>query len=308
MSVIPKKKVTLVTELPAHRVNGLEVVVRAGLARVGQLRQELYYEIEDPASFIEALKKEGPPMDIFTFLDRFPQPETRQPYHTEYDNFAVIPITTYEHWHKNLIPKATRRGLRKAQEAGIRVDWAPLDDRLIQDVTELFNECPVRQGRPFWHYGKNFDQVKEILSRDLHMSRFLVARIDQEFVGLVKLITRKNFARTTLIMSKIAHRASYPNNALVEKCVQICAEEHIPALVYGQMEYGTVGNKTLADFKSNNGFTRLELARYFVPLSGRGSMLLRSRLHHGLINVLPKQLVQACLRGRALIYSKLTRN
>ena len=41
-------------------------------------------------------------------------------------------------------------------------------------MTAIFNEAAIRQGRPFWHYGKDFETVKRQFSRYLareHMSK-----------------------------------------------------------------------------------------------------------------------------------------
>ena len=274
------------------------------LARIGQLKQEFYYEIVNPVEFIEQLRKSDTRIDIFTFLEKFPPADPPQDFFTEMDNFAVIPISTFDQWQKHQIPKATRRGLRKAKEHGMEVRWVPFDDELVRRIWEIFNESPVRQGQPFWHYGKDIQAVKEILSRDQEWARYLGAFIGDEMVGFIKLLTRRNFARTTLILSKIAHRDKYPNNSLIAKAVEVCTDEKIPYLVYGQIEYGKVGSKSLADFKTNNGFQKFPLPRYYVPLSLRGKLVLKLRLHHGVIGLAPKWLVQGMLRLRNWVYAK----
>ena len=43
----------------------------------------------------------------------------------------------------------------------IRVET--FDDEFITGMTRIFNETPVRQGRRFWHYGKDFDTVRSSL-------------------------------------------------------------------------------------------------------------------------------------------------
>lgn len=294
------------SKITIHQVGGHNVTVRGSVLRIGQLKQEFYYEVDDPKSFIELLKGSAIKMDVFTFLDKFPQEKPQYDYYMEWDNFAVIPVTTFEQWHQKAIPKATRRGLRKAQEFGVEVRWAELDDTLVRQIGEIFNETPVRQGRPYWHYGKDFAAVKEVLMRDIERSRFLGAYCGGELVGFTKLIYGRNFVRTTLIMSKIAHRSKYPNNAMVAKVVEICVEQKIPYVVYGQMEHGNVGNKTLADFKTNNGFEKATLPRYFVPLNWKGRLILKCGLQHGFIALIPKSLIQLLLRLRARWYALRT--
>lgn len=293
--------------LKPHIVDQHAIAVTGSLVKLGQLNQELYFEVEEPASLIDSIKRSPIKMDVFTFLERFPQSKPQYDYHMEWDNFAALEITTFEDWHKNRIPKATRRGLRKAAEAGIEVRPAPFNDELVRQVGEIFNESPFRQGRPFWHYGKDFAAVKEAISRDFDRSRFIGAYIGEELIGFIKLIRGRNFTRTTLIMSKIAHRNKYPNNALVAKVVEICVAEKIPYAVYGQIEYGNVGSSTLADFKTNNGFVKFPLPRYYVPLNRKGELALKLGLHRGLVNLAPRNLVQFGLRMRARWYARKAR-
>jgi len=285
--------------MKAIPIGSHSVVVNGTLLKIAQLKQEFYYEVEDPALFLGQVKGSGVPIDIFTFLHAFPQDGSPHPYQMEWDNFAAIKITSYDDWLRNEIPKATRRGLRKAEEAGVVVRWVDFDDEFVRQVREIFNENPIRQGRRFWHYGKDIDAVREVLLRDFERCKFIGAYWKNELIGFIKLIYGRNFARTTLILSKFAHRSKYTNNAMIAKAVKICVEQNIPYLVYGQIDYGKVGNKTLADFKINNGFKKYDLARYYVPLTRKGALGLRLGLHHGMIALLPKRLIQAGLRIRA---------
>jgi hypothetical protein len=286
-----------------YRVGQHCVVVSGPLLKIGRLKQEFYFEIEEPGQYLKTLKDSGVRLDLFTFLHSFPQADGLHPYYMEWDNFAVIPIGTFEDWLRG-VPRGTRRALKKSQEAGIDVRWVDFTDELIRQIMVIFNESPVRQGRPFWHYGKSFADVKEMLSRDIDRSRFLGAFWRDELVGFVKLIYGKNFARTTLIFSMVAHRDKYTNNAMIAKAIQVCIDQQIPYLVYGQIDYGKVGNPTLAEFKTNNGFRKMDLARYYVPLSMKGRLALRLGLHRGIIGIMPKHVVQAGLRVRHLWYQR----
>jgi Acetyltransferase (GNAT) domain len=288
--------------MESYRFCGHTIVVEGSVVKVARLKQEFYYDVDNPPEFIEQLGKSGIKVDIFSFLQRFPESEPKYNYHMEWDNFAAIPISTYDNWYHHQIPKPTRRGIRKARELGLEVRWADVDDQLIRGITDIFNETPMRQGKPFWHYGKDFNAVKEAMARDSERSKFLGAYCGNELVGFVKLIYGRNYARTTQIISKIAHRRKYPNNALISKCVEICFEQGIPYLVYGQLDYGKVGTKTLADFKVNNGFQKIDIPRYFVALTSKGKLVLKLRLHHGILALVPASLVQMVLRLRGMWY------
>ena len=40
------------------------------------------------------------------------------------------------------------------------VKQTELTDDLIKGIVRINNETPVRQGKPFWHFNKSFDEVK----------------------------------------------------------------------------------------------------------------------------------------------------
>jgi hypothetical protein len=55
--------------------------------------------------------------------------------------------------------------------------------------------------------------------------------------------------------------------------------------------YGRIGNHpSLDDFKRNNGFYKLELTRYYVPITRRGRTAIRLGLHRDLKDSLPQSM------------------
>ena len=47
---------------------------------------------------IAGLQKSDTRADIFTFLQSVSNPTPKYSYRFEYDNFAVLPVSTFEHW------------------------------------------------------------------------------------------------------------------------------------------------------------------------------------------------------------------
>lgn len=76
------------------------------------------------------------------------------------ESLAVLPIQSFDHWWKNEIRSRIRSKIRKAENKGVVVKRVEYDDAFVQGMTDIFNETPVRQGRTFWHYGKDFETVK----------------------------------------------------------------------------------------------------------------------------------------------------
>ena len=107
------------------------------------------------------------------------------------------------------------------------VKTVELDDALIQGITEIYNETPVRQGKPFPHYGKDFSTVKSETSTLLDRSEFIGAYHGNELIGFIKLVYLGNIASILNIVSKNAHYDKRPTNALIAKAVEICSQKGI---------------------------------------------------------------------------------
>ena len=149
--------------------------ISKGLMRTARLSDEWYQDLEDPPAFIEELKRNRVSADVFTFWQRLPDAEPRYPYLREWDSIAVLPVTTYEHWYKNVINNKTRNLVVKAGKKGVVVRRAVFDDAFVEGMTAIFNETPIRQERPFLHYGKSAATVKREFSRFLFREELLGA-------------------------------------------------------------------------------------------------------------------------------------
>ena len=91
-------------------------------------------------------------------------------------------------------------------------------------------------------------------------------------------------------------------NALITKAVEVCHEKGISHLVYGNFSYGNKKNSPLAEFKRRNGFEQVRFPRYYMPLTLKGSLALRLRLHLGLSEILPSQLINLLVRLRSMAF------
>ena len=61
---------------------------------------------------------------------------------------------------------------------------------------EIYNQSPVRRGKPFWHYGKDFETVKQQFSRFIHREYMIGAYIKDELIGFMMLANAGKFALT----------------------------------------------------------------------------------------------------------------
>jgi hypothetical protein len=203
----------------------------------------------------------------------------------ELDSIAALPIKSYSLWWEKQIDRKARNKIRKAQKNGVVVKPATFDDRFVRGITSIFNETPIRQGRHYLHYGKDFETVKRQFSRFLFREEIFGAYLGEELVGFIMLAYAENYAYLGQIISKIAHRDLAPNNLLLAKAVERCAEKGVPYLVYALWLEDSLG-----DFKRSNGFQKFDLPRYYVPLTGKGKLALKLGLHRGWKEAIPKPL------------------
>jgi len=106
------------------------------------------------------------------------------------------------------------------------------------------------------------------------------------------------------IISMVQHRDKAPTNALIAHAVRACAERNIQYLVYSNFAYGRKEHDSLADFKERNGFQRIELPRYYVPLTALGRLALRFGWHRRMVERVPEPVMARLRALRASIYSR----
>jgi hypothetical protein len=289
LHVFPKE--TLVDGEP-RRISCVEVcgqiysIIPTGPASIVRLENEWYEDVRDPGAVIDALKRSKEIKgDIFTFWQRVPDLEPRHSYAMEWEDLAVLPITDYQHWWNHQIKSRVRNLIRKSEKEGVEVREASFDDEFVRGMVAIFNEAPVRQGRPFCHYGKDFETVKRQFSRFLFREDMIGAYYQGELIGFVMLGNAGEFGITGQIISSLRHRDKATSNALIAKSVALCEKKRMSYLVYLHW-----GDDSLTEFKRRCGFERTRAPRYHVALTALGSLTLKARLHRGWSQALPKQL------------------
>jgi hypothetical protein len=263
-------------------INGIPVVNVKGILNVCRLRDEYYEFIGDPRAFVEALKASEAQADTFTFIQEVPNPVPKYDFYQEWDRAAVLPLSTFDCWWKKQINDKTRNMVRKAQKTGVQVRLAEFDDTLVQGIHRIYNESPVRQGRPFRHYGKDLETIRCEHATFLDRSEFVGAYCSGELIGFAKVVYGNGVANLMNIISLISHRDKAPTNALVAKSVELCTNRTIPFLQYGTGNSGSIG-----EFKRHHGFEERLIPRYFVALNIKGALGLKLKLHKSLSDRIP---------------------
>lgn len=265
-------------------VNSKAVAILGLFPRIARLRSEYHDYIDSPETFVARLKEAKIHADVFTFLQ--PVSDTAPKYHHffSWTNVAVLTISTYENWWKRQVNDKTRNMVRKAGKKGVAIKLSEFSDELAKGIHAIYNECPLVQGRPSKHYGKDFQTLKMAHATFLERSVFIGAYYEGVLIGFIKMILHPGGRSASLmqIMSLVAHRDKAPTNALLAKAIETCAERGIEHL-----QYGTWSRRSLGDFKKHHGFALVKIPRYFVPLNLRGRIALALGLHRSSAEIVP---------------------
>jgi len=284
------------------------VVVTGKMLRIASIKDEEWIEdalLDDPESFMEKLREVPLGADLFTFAQELGYSTPRFPqYHIVWDNAAVVSITTFQDWWEGRLPQATRKNVRRSERRGVMVRQAQFDDALVKGIKRIYDETPVRQGRRFWHYGKDLRTIERENSSYLERGDFFGAYHEDQLVGFIKIVYVGQVARIMQILSMNAHFDKRPTNALIAKALEQCCQKHIRFLVYGKYVYGKKRNSPVTEFKFRNGFEELQFPRYYVPLTTLGRTSLALGLHLGLRNLLPEPVTDFFLKLRSRFYAK----
>lgn len=289
--------------VPTVLVDGKTVTVTDGLVRVAAIFDEEFLEgelIEDVAAFIKKLLGQGLRPDILMFPQKIYEGAPKYHYPFEWDNAAVACTKSFDEWWAKL-PQESRKNARRAAKRGVIVESVKFDNALVKGIKEIYDEMPVRQGKKFWHYGKDLETVRKENSTYVERSEFIGAYCAGELIGFIKFVYVDQVANMMQILAKASHYDKRPMNALIAKAVEVCQEKGIAHLVYGKFTYGNKEKSQLAEFKQRNGFIQMDFPRYFIPLTIKGKIFLRLRLHRGILGLLPSSLINILWRIRAAL-------
>lgn len=291
---------------PFVRVYGRDIKLEGRLIRTARVAGEKYCFLDDPEPVVDGLRKCGTRIDLFTFMQRLPETAPKYRYPVEWDNFAALPISTFDHWWTKQIGFKARNKAKQAEKRGVTLREVRFDDALIQGIWEIYNETPIRQGKRFPHYGMSLEQVRRYAGTFLDQSVFIGAFLGDNLIGFGKLTMDETRTQAGLmhIVSMINQRDKAPTNALIAQAVRSCAERQIAYLVYSNFAYGKKQHDSLSDFKERNGFQRIDVPRYYVPLTAVGRAAFRLGMHHRLADHVPESLMAKLRDFRSAWYGR----
>jgi hypothetical protein len=237
-------------------------------------RYEYLHDYAPTERFLEKLAERG--VDIFAFLERkwcCPLTSPSSGWLKSEDNIAVLRVPSYDEWWHS-IGKKNRNMILKAEEQGLKTELAQPTESLAEGILKIYHETPVRQGKAFTRYDWTLDMVKNIVAASKG-STFIGSYLNGELVGFTELVQGDTIVAVSQILSLQKHCDKAVSNALVAKAVEVCGNKNAPWLMYGRMG----DPPSLDSFKASNGFSKFPVARYHVPITGRGRLATKLGLH-----------------------------
>lgn len=285
-------------------VHGADIRIEGRLIRIARLEREKYEALTDPESVLEGLRNSGVRIDLFTFIQALPETHPKYTYPMEWDNLAVLPVSTFDEWYKHQIRFPPRGRIRQAEKKGVTVREVPFDDSLVKAIWEIYNESPICQGKRSRHYGSDLQTIRKKEATFPDKSVFVGAFLGGEMIGFLRMVVDEPRKQARLIefMSMVRHREKCPSNALIAQSVRSCAERGVRFLIYERFAYGKKVADGLSQFKEVNGFGRVNIPRYYVPLTDLGSFAFRVGLHRNLADHLPVTFADRIRQARSAWY------
>jgi hypothetical protein len=291
--------------VPAMDFNENIIAITGKWVKIAVVHDEDFLEqdFQDPKLCVAKLKQQHSWLraDIFTFAQRIPKTTPAFAYPMEWDSVAAVRTTSFKDWW-NKLPQESRKNVRRAQKRGVVVVAKPLDDELVRQIADLNNDAPVRQGRPFVHFGKSLDQVKRDQQSFLDRSDYVCAYFENELIGFMKIAYRGDLASIVQVLPKASHHDKRPANALFSKAIELCEAKGVSYLTYGMFNYGNRSDSSLRLFKIRNGFEEIRVPRFYVPLTIWGKVCTRLKLYRGLIGIVPNSVTKFAAAARAMWY------
>jgi hypothetical protein len=288
-------------DVPSVRIRNCTVIALGKWLRTARLfDEELIEEVDfsDPSAFVAGLRESPLKVDVFTFASQGYREDRQFDSPFQWDNVAVVGTTSFENWWKEL-PQESRKNVRLAGKRGVVVAPVNFDDSLVSGIKRIYDETPIRQGRRFWHFGKELSRVKSENATYLQRSQFIGAFVEGELIGFIKYVRVDRTAVLIQILAMERHRDRRPMNALLKEAIELCGRQGLTRMTYGKFDYGVQSNSSLTEFKRRNGFSELRFRRYFVPLTTKGRLAISMGLHLGIREIVPLPVTTALHRTMA---------
>jgi hypothetical protein len=265
------------------------VIGRRLFYQKAQYSIEYICDTEPTSELLIDLKKKG--VDLLSFVQRsFLGSVPSFSFPSETEVIGLLRITSFDNWWRFQIGKKVRERIRGADKKGVKVKLVEPDEDFFRGALDIYNETPIRQGLRYSGYGLSLGSVRDKF-KGLERSDILGAYFEGKLIGFVWIVYGDKVASIESYVSLIEYRNKAPNNILMAETVRRCSEKGFTFLWYARMGY----LQGLDSFRKHNGFIASPNPRYFVPLSAKGVLAVKLRLHKGLEYALPAKMVRTVM-------------
>jgi len=173
---------------------------------------------------------------------------------------------SYDCWYGSL-DKRVRHAIRTSRTS---LEQCTVDDG-TDAIASIYAEIEERQGRPFPFHSIDAAELERIMVRR-NESVFFRGLVGDRIVGAARVIPSmsEGFAIVASFISRSSDFDKKPNDRLLAGLVEWAIQNQIRLLMYDYL-----GDDSLGFFKRRHGFCPLPIPRYAVPLTIRGSLVLR---------------------------------
>lgn len=294
---------------PAATSGAVKLVLSRSMPRIAMVHDEEWLEaatIGDPLRHLDTLRSGPLRADIFSYTRGPTETVPRDEFLYEWENAALLPSANYKAWWDSL-SQESRRNVRLATKAGVQIRLCDYDDAFVAGISSIYNETPVRLGKPFWHYGKSLETVRAENGTYVERSQFIGAFFEDKLIGFIKMVFVDRIGSIMQILSMLQHQDKRTTNALIAKAVEVCESRGMSHLRYCSYVYGSNTTSLLTEFKRRNGFVRVDYPRYYVPLTSMGRVSLGLRVHKGWRSLVPPSVMSLGLKARAHYHNLISR-
>src|SRR5207245_2517637 len=85
------------------KVCGRDIKIQGRLVRIACPELDSYESLGDPDAVLNGLRKSAVRVDLFTFMQSIAEASPKYAYPMEWDNLAVLPVSTFDHWWNHQI-------------------------------------------------------------------------------------------------------------------------------------------------------------------------------------------------------------
>ena len=104
--------------MPTISLCSREIDIQGRLCRIAQIDGDGYKFLDSPEPLLAELRRSKTRVDLFTFIQKLSEGPSKYPYPMEWDNMAVLPVSTFDHWWTQQIGFKARNKAKQAEKKG----------------------------------------------------------------------------------------------------------------------------------------------------------------------------------------------